>query len=248
MDLAKIRKKYRRPLQVDTTVHSTQDIQVPAPDLPIIEPVIDASVSSGVNFFNNFIPIKSVQLSAAPIVLERSNVYRDPIEIIMAGRNAAGCNEVLTDDEETHGAVSEICLEYLCFRASDEIYGINIMDIKEIIKPRIVTEIPRAPEFVSGIISLRGTIIPIIDIRSRLGLPREIVSGKERVIIVKNDQSFSGLFVDEVIQVVRISKENIEPAPSVLEGIDRDFVSGIGRSEGRFIIILNLESITDIHL
>ena len=248
MDLAKIRKKYRRPLKVDTAVHPTQDIQIPAPDLPIIEPVIEAPVSSEVNFFNNFIPIKSVQLSAAPIVLERSNVYRDPIEIIMAGRNAAGCDEELTDDEEFPQAVSEICLEYLCFRASDEIYGINIMDIKEIIKPRKVTEIPRAPEFVSGIISLRGTIIPIIDIRSRLGLPREIVSGKERVVIVKNDQSFSGLFVDEVIQVVRISKENMEPAPSVLEGIDRDFVSGIGRSEGRFIIILNLENITDIHL
>jgi purine-binding chemotaxis protein CheW len=122
------------------------------------------------------------------------------------------------------------------------------MDIKEIIKPREVTEIPRAPKFVSGIISLRGTIIPIIDMRARLGLPRENVIGKERVVVIKHAQSFSGLLVDEVIQVVRINNENMEPAPSVLEGIDRDFVNGIGRSVGRLIIILNLKSIADIHL
>jgi purine-binding chemotaxis protein CheW len=84
--------------------------------------------------------------------------------------------------------------------------------------------------------------------RDRLGLAREKISGRERVIVVRHSDSFSGLLVDEIIQVVRISKDDIEAAPPVLEGIDRDFVTGIGRADGRMIIVLNLSNIVDIHL
>jgi purine-binding chemotaxis protein CheW len=122
------------------------------------------------------------------------------------------------------------------------------MDIKEIIKQREVTEVPRAQLFVLGVLSLRGTIIPIIDMRIRLSLAREKPIGKERVIVIKYNNSFIGLLVDEVIKVVQIPLDAIEPAPTVLDGIDRDFVSGIGRSDGRLIIILNLENISDINL
>jgi len=138
--------------------------------------------------------------------------------------------------------------EFLCFKVSDEVYGVDIMDIKELIKPREVTEVPRAPSFVSGIISLRGVIIPIIDMLDRLGLVREKVSGRERVIVVRHGDSYSGLLVDEIIQVVRIAKEDIEGPPPVLEGIDRDFVAGIGRADDRMIILLNLCNVIDIHL
>ena len=250
MDLAKIRKKFRRTPAADSNVHSKQDIQAAQSALPLSEHATTvASVSPEAAFINDLIPEKGIQASAVAHITERSCACREPVEIILAGRKAAGCDEEIPyDDEELSPAVSVNHLEYLCFRVSDEIYGINIMDIKEIIKPRDVTEIPCVPEFVSGIISLRGTIIPIIDMRSRLGLSCEKETGKERVVVIRNNQSFSGLLVDEVIQVVRISRENLEPAPSVLEGIDRDFVSGIGRSEGRLIIILNLGNIADIHL
>jgi purine-binding chemotaxis protein CheW len=108
--------------------------------------------------------------------------------------------------------------------------------------------VPRTPSFVSGIISLRGIIIPIIDMLDRLGLVRETLTGRERVIIVRQGESFCGLLVDEIIQVVRVAKDDIEAAPAVLEGIDRDFVTGIGRANGRLIILLNLSNISDIHL
>ncbi|MEI6206524.1 MAG: chemotaxis protein CheW [Desulfuromonadales bacterium] len=248
MDLAKIRKKYRQPLAENSSVSLQSDIQTVAPVEPSPEPAREVSVSRMFNVPDTVFPGKSVQVSPVEHLTETVPSFRNPIEIILAGRSAAGCDAETPDEEELAQTVSGNCLEYLCFRVSDEIYGINIMDIKEIIKPREVTEIPRAPDFVSGIISLRGTIIPIIDMRSRLGLSLENATGRERIIVIRHDQSFSGLVVDEVIQVVRVNKENMEPAPSVLEGIDRDFVSGIGRFDGRLMIILNLKSIADINL
>jgi purine-binding chemotaxis protein CheW len=246
MDLAKIRKKYRQPALEEPAVGFQPKIQMAVAPEPISESTSVVSVIPEILLTNPVKP-ENIQHSTS-IKVQPSVVYRNPIEAILAGRAAAGCSEEKSEDEDSSRSDLEASLEYLCFRVSDEIYGINIMDIKEITKPREVTEIPRAPEFVSGIISLRGTIIPIIDMRTRLGLLRENITGKERVVVIKNNQSFSGLLVDEVIQVVRIGKESMEPAPSVLEGIDRDFVSGIGRSDGRLIIILNLESIADIHL
>lgn len=248
MDLAKIRKKYRQPPAETSPLRIIPENESALSASSLSETVTLQCVSPEADFFNSIIPGGAANVSAAALFPEGSYSYRNPIEMILAGRKAAGCDEESPEDADLAQTDSEECLEYLCFRVSDEIYGINIMDIKEIIKPREVTEIPRAPKFVSGIISLRGTIIPIIDMRARLGLSREHVIGKDRVVIIKCDQSFSGLLVDEVIQVVRINKENMEPAPSVLEGIDRDFVNGIGRSGGRLIIILNLRSVADLHL
>ena len=172
-----------------------------------------------------------------------------PLEAILAGRAAAGCDtESINAHDVTAEFSAESGLEFLCFRVSEEIYGINIMDIKEIIKPREVTEVPRAPAFVSGILSLRGVIIPVIDMRIRLGLARSGQSDKERVIVAKNIHSFTGLLVDEVIQVVRVKIDAFEETPTVIDGIDRDFISGIGHSDDRLIIIVNLKNITDIDL
>lgn len=176
-------------------------------------------------------------------------VPRDPLETILAGREAAGCGEnLLLDSLVQSDSLEDTHRKFLCFKVSDEIYGIDIMDIKELIKPREVTEVPRAPSFVAGVISLRGIIIPIIDLLERLGLARRAVTGRERVIVVRHGESFSGLLVDEIIQVVQIARDDIEAAPTVLDGIDRDFVTGIGRADNRMVILLNLANIVDIHL
>jgi purine-binding chemotaxis protein CheW len=177
-------------------------------------------------------------------------IHKDPLEAILAGRMAAGCQHTESDavKEPTDEKIDDV-RDYLCFRVSNEVYGLDIMDIKELIRPREVTEVPRSPSFVSGVVSLRGIIIPIIDLRDRLGLPRETFTGRERVIVVRQGgDSFSGLLVDEIIQVSRVDADCIEAPPTVLEGIDHDFVSGIGRADGRMIILLNLEHIIDIQL
>ncbi len=255
MDLAKIRKKSllaQAEQQGDerhySSVTSSELVKVTLDTIPTVP---DSSLEN--NLHKELCPKQIESIGSAPPSIfatpHESVAVCSPMEAILAGRNAAGCDdESIIADDVAGETFTVSCLEFLCFRVSDETYGINIMDIKEIIKPREVTEVPRAPAFVSGVISLRGTIIPIIDMRFRLGLTREEPTGKERIVVIKNNNSFSGLMVDEVIQVVQVQLDAVEAAPTVLDGIDRDFVSGLGRSDGRLIIILNLENIADINL
>jgi len=169
----------------------------------------------------------------------------DPLATIISGREwSAESGE--TSLYSALPTASGDLEEYLCFRVASEEYAINIMAIKEIIKPREVTEVPRMPQFISGVISLRGVIIPIMDMRLRLALPAGERTGKERVIVLRKDAGFCGVLVDEVVQVAKINKADIEHPPAVLDGIDRDFVKGLGRFDKRMLILLNLDTILDI--
>ncbi len=171
-----------------------------------------------------------------------------PLEAIFAGRKAAGCERGAFLGEDAGAPSGESVLEFLCFLISNEVYGINIMDIKEIIKPRETAEIPCAPLFISGVISLRGAIIPVIDLRVRLGFQSGEPTGRERILVIKNSTELSGLLVDEVLQVTQVPLDAVEEAPSVLDGVDHRFISGIGRMENRLMIMLDLEKIADINL
>jgi purine-binding chemotaxis protein CheW len=173
----------------------------------------------------------------------------DPLAVLLAGRETAGCGESFLDPtSDVPEPVDGESQEFLCFRVSSEKYAVNIMEIKEIIKPRELTEVPRVPPFISGVLSLRGVIIPVFNMRERLGLATAASSGKERIVVVKRGEEFCGIMVDEVIQVARIAAAAIEQPPSVLDGIDRDFVEGIGRFDGGMLILLNLENILDLML
>ncbi len=168
----------------------------------------------------------------------------DPAAVILKGRESASF-DIEVSQQDVLDAAS---VELLCFRVASEEYAISIMDIKEIIKPREVTEVPRVPGFVRGILSLRGNIIPVFDIKARLGLADGAVSERERIVVVKRENGYAGVLVDEVVQVVRIAEGGIEPPPVVLEGIDREFVLGIGRVSGRMLILLDMEKVLDVGL
>jgi len=259
MDLAKIRQKAKnsRPEVALTELSVTDTL---APDVlpepiksmsPLPVALADVMLESCVDTTSLDVTrsLPAATLTRQSHQISRSTVQFDPIKAILAGREAANCNTA--PDIATHeqsGKDTTGLEEYLIFRVSDEIYGLNIMQIKEIIKPREVTEVPRTPSFVAGIISLRGVIVPIINMLERLGLEREAATGKERIIVVKNGETFSGLLVDEVKQVVTIGSDSFEVAPSVLEPINREFVAGIGREGEMMIILLKLESIVDINL
>ena len=129
--------------------------------------------------------------------------------------------------------------DVLTFHVADEEYGIGIEHIREIIKHRVVTEVPRVPSFVAGIIAVRGLVMPVLDLRQRLRMRTAGLSQKSRILIVSRPATGSdivseeererfGLVVDRVSEVVRIQEVDIEP-PTVLSGKESEFVEGIGR-------------------
>jgi purine-binding chemotaxis protein CheW len=249
MNLAKIRQKVLNRQASKQAVEAEHSGQAASLNIPVPRAGPDAAPVAA------DAPPPFAPVAAAPVPENRQDPLplrakgMEPLDIILAGREAAGCGDGLPLASECQ-AVEEIeeYEEILCFRISDEIYGINIMELKEIIKPRETTEVPRTPPFIMGVVSLRGVIIPVLNMRERLGLSQVVQNGRERIVIVKRHEGFTGLLVDEIIQVVRIGNEDREPAPAVLEGIDRDFVCGIGRTGAMMIILLNVASITDINL
>jgi purine-binding chemotaxis protein CheW len=131
-------------------------------------------------------------------------------------------------------------LQLLTFMLGGEEYALNIMDIKEIIRSREFTEVPRAPEYILGIISLRGTIIPIYDVNKRLSLSPGERGPQNRIVVVRSREHLFGLHVDSVVQVMDIPLNSIEPPPEILGGVEGEFLRGVGKLDERLIILLNL--------
>ena len=135
-------------------------------------------------------------------------------------------------------------LELLSFQLGEEIYAVPLVRIQQIIKPRPMTYVPRAPEYILGIISLRGTIIPIFDLKQRLGLGKSEVGRKSRIIIIKlNEKAVAGLLVDQVLEVARVPASGLEPTPAIFSGVEGEFIEGIARFRGRMLIVLNLRQV-----
>lgn len=140
------------------------------------------------------------------------------------------------------------CRQWLAFMLGAEEYSLDIVSIREIIKPRDITDIPRVPGFLLGIISLRGNIIPIFDLKRRLHLGVSEINNHSRIIVCQEGERFAGLLVDRISQVVSMPSLNIEPPPAILTGIDRELVSGVGRLQGKMMILLHLSSVLNIEL
>lgn len=138
--------------------------------------------------------------------------------------------------------------QWLTFSLADEEYALTINSVSEIIKPREVTDIPRVPAFIRGIISLRGIIVPVFDLNQRLNLGSTELSNTSRIIVCQDDERLAGFLVDSINQVVNVPLANIEPPPTVLSGLDRDFVEGVGRVDDKMLILLHLSNVINAEL
>lgn len=137
---------------------------------------------------------------------------------------------------------------WLAFSLGNEDYALEIGVIREIIKPREITEIPRVPGYLLGIISLRGNIIPIFDLKQRLRLGGASIAGGTRIIICQDRECLAGLLIDEITQVATIPEEKIEPPPAIFSGVDRAMIAGVGRVQEKMLILLNLANVLNIEL
>ena len=153
------------------------------------------------------------------------------------------------DDEDAEAAAQPIVeekLEVLVFQLGGENYGLDILQIAEIIRFVEPTEIPNTAAHLDGIISLRGRMVPVINGRKRLGHELRIPDRKSRIIVLQDDTQLQGILVDSTTQVVKLPKANIEPTPPVVVGVDAEFIEGVCEYRNQLIILLRLENFLQI--
>jgi purine-binding chemotaxis protein CheW len=135
-------------------------------------------------------------------------------------------------------------VEYVAFSLAGEAYAVPIARIAEILKPLPITPVPRSPKVVIGVMTVRGRLVTVIDLRRRLGLPEAPIDSRSRILITDTGEERIGLFVDEVLQVHRLAESEIEPR-DVLGGDPESYLAGIGRPEGALLSLLDLRPILE---
>ncbi len=143
------------------------------------------------------------------------------------------------EEHYAEGNVSQL----VSFTIDDVEYGVDILMVHEILRIPAITRLPNTPEFIKGVINLRGNVIPVVDARKRFGFPVVGITDLTRIIVIQTGERKVGLLVDNVYQVVRIPEGNIDEPSDLIEGVSEYFISGIGRLKDRLIVILNMDNI-----
>jgi purine-binding chemotaxis protein CheW len=149
-----------------------------------------------------------------------------------------------TTDVKTQKGVqaqTEELLQLVSFTIGQEEFGLDIQRIQEINRMVEITRVPNAPEFVVGVINLRGKVIPIIDLRKRFGFPQKESDKNTRIIVVELENMVVGFIVDAVREVIRIPKNITEPPPAIIAGIGSEYITSVAKMENRLLILLDIE-------
>ena len=137
--------------------------------------------------------------------------------------------------------------QLVTFQLGEELYGINIMDVKEIVRVQAIRAIPNAPAYVEGIFNLRSEIIPIVNLHKRFHLKKIIASEDDELlsgfIILNIDGMKLGIIIDRVSRVVTIEKEDVQRPPQMVSGIGAEYIKGVVRQEEGYLIILNIRDL-----
>lgn len=136
--------------------------------------------------------------------------------------------------------------QLVVFELSNEHYGVNISAVESIIKMQTITVVPHAPSFVEGVTNLRGTVLPVIDLRKRFGLALTEHGKETRIVVVDIDGVKVGMIVDGVSEVLSVSDDQIEPPSPIVTTVDSAFIRGIAKLEERLIIMLDLAKVLSV--
>lgn len=136
-------------------------------------------------------------------------------------------------------------LQLVTFQLGDELYGVDIMDVKEIVKTQVVRPIPNAPFYVEGIINLRGEVVPIINLHKRFYIKKMAVSGDSDIeddggfIILDIEGNKIGIIIDRIARVIPVDTDEIKPPPQMVTGIGTEYIQGVVRQDNSYLIILH---------
>ncbi len=137
--------------------------------------------------------------------------------------------------------------QYLTFRIAGETYAIGVLQVKEILRFEAITTVPSTPEFIRGVINLRGSVVPVVDLAMKFGLPESPITRLSCIVIVEVDlegeQAVMGVMTDSVSQVVEFLPGDIEPPPPFGNNVKTDYLVGMGNGEDKFVLILDIDQV-----
>ena len=134
-------------------------------------------------------------------------------------------------------------LQWVTFQLEEETYGINVMQVREVLRYSEIAPVPGAPDYVLGIINLRGNVVTVIDTRSRFGLMQGEITDNTRIIVIESERQVIGILVDSVAEVVYLRSSEIDTTPSVGTGGSAKFIQGVSNREGKLLILVDLNKL-----
>ena len=134
-------------------------------------------------------------------------------------------------------------LQWVTFKLANEVYGINVMQVQEVLRYSEIAPVPGAPIYVLGIINLRGNVVTVIDTRARFGLDPCDVTDNTRVVVIESEKQVIGILVDSVAEVVYLKASEIDDAPNVGNEESAQFIQGVSNREGELLILVDLDKL-----
>ncbi len=139
-----------------------------------------------------------------------------------------------TDQQATLDVV-----QFVCFKLANEEYGIDINCVQEVIRPRQITPLPQLPDFVLGVMNIRGSVVPVFDLRRKLHLATKQMDDHSRIVLVQIDGALGSYLVDEVLDNIKLDSSKLDPTPDVRMSVPKECVRGLGVVDGRMIVIID---------
>lgn len=137
--------------------------------------------------------------------------------------------------------------QYLTFKLNDEVFGVDVAQVREILDYVKITKVPQTPDFMRGVINLRGSVVPVVDMNMKFGMAQSEKTVNTCIVVVEvkldNDTTVIGALVDSVQEVFEIEPNNIEPAPRIGTKLKTEFIKGMGKRDDKFIILLDIDKV-----
>ena len=152
----------------------------------------------------------------------------------------------MSDDRNLSNTVDangDEVLQWVTYKLGEETYGINVMQVQEVLRHTEIAPVPGAPDYVLGIINLRGNVVTVIDTRARFGLPSFDISDNTRIVIIESDDQVVGILVDSVAEVVYLRSSEVDSAPNVGTEESAKFIQGVSNRDGKLLILVDLNKL-----
>lgn len=148
----------------------------------------------------------------------------------------------MSDEEKVS---SQSILQVVCFRLADEEYAFDITRVQEVIRMQTITHVPQMPEFVLGVVNIRGSVVPVFDLRKKFNLPQKAFDEATKILVVTVEKEYISFVVDEILDNIKIDAAQLDPAPTVKMEIEKACVKGVALIDERMITVLDIDRVND---